>query len=163
MVSEALRIEVEPMLPPRPKILAGCVLLMTAACVCADDAPVPRVGVDDVLYKGIVGKALDVMPIDPQQRVALQRASAVASGTASGRAVSTWVGWSNPFLLVGGLVWGIFAASNIRAEAKAARVEATLAPNPVPVVPPAANVATEAERTAKQPPAAVAVVVEATQ
>jgi hypothetical protein len=46
----------------------------------------------------------------------LQRTNAVASGTLTGRTLSVWAGLTNPLLLVGGLVWGLFAASNIKAN-----------------------------------------------
>ncbi len=47
----------------------------------------------------------------------LQRANAVVSGPLTGRTISAWAGISNPLLVVAGAIWGIFAASNIKAPA----------------------------------------------
>ena len=100
-----------------PALLALC-LLLPAAAGLADDAPVPPV-VTDTLYKGVVGKALDALPMDPEHRAVLQRTNAVVSGTTMGRTLSIWVGLTNPFLMVGGLIWGIFSATNIKAHVAA--------------------------------------------
>ena len=68
----------------------------------------------DTVFKGVVGKALDAVPMDPEERVVLQRTNAVISSTMTGRSLSVWAGLANPILMIGGLVWGVFAASNIR-------------------------------------------------
>lgn len=82
----------------------------------AEDGSWQAGGVTDVIYKGVVGKALDAVPMDPEQRVALQRTNAVVSGTLTGRSVTLWAGLTNPILLIGGLVWGVFAAANIKRD-----------------------------------------------
>jgi len=89
--------------------------MATMSCVRAAEAP-PPVKIDDILYKGVVGKALDVVPMDPEQRAGLQRANAVVSNTIAGRSLSIWAGLTNPVLLIGGMAWGFFAASNIKPE-----------------------------------------------
>jgi hypothetical protein len=100
----------------RAIVLAACLLLATAAR--AEDAPLPP-AVGDVVYKGLVGKALDAVPMDPVERQTLQRTSAIVSGTMTGRTLSAWAGLTNPILLIAGLVWGLFSASNIKvAEAR---------------------------------------------
>jgi hypothetical protein len=71
-------------------------------------------GFDQMLYKGLVGNALDVIPMDPSQRLSLQRTNAIVSNTLSGRSLALLAGLSNPVLLIGGLVWGIWSASNIK-------------------------------------------------
>jgi hypothetical protein len=71
----------------------------------------------DVVYKGLVGKALDAVPMDPDERLVLQRTSAVVSGTLTGRSLAAWAGLSNPLLLIAGLAWGLYSAFNIKAEA----------------------------------------------
>lgn len=101
------------MLINRPVVLAACLLMAIAAR--AEDAPQPLPAVGDVFYKGLVGKALDAVPMDPEERVILQKTSAVVSGTLAGRSISVWVGLSNPILLIAGLAWGLYSASNIKA------------------------------------------------
>ena len=76
---------------------------------------------DQILYKGLVGNALDVIPMDASQRLGLQRTNAVISNTLSGRSLAMLAGISNPVLLIGGLVWGIWSASNIKPEADQAK------------------------------------------
>lgn len=101
------------MLINRSLVLVACLLLAVAAR--AENAPQPPLAVGDLVYKGLVGKALDAVPMDPEERVALQRTSAVASGTLTGRSLAVWAGLTNPILLIAGLAWGLFSASNIKA------------------------------------------------
>lgn len=108
----------------RSIVLAACLLLAVAAR--AEDIPPPLPAVGDVLYKGLVGKALDAVPMDPDERVALQRTSAVASGTLTGRSLSIWAGLTNPFFLIVGLAWGLFSASNINAAEAGMNPDTTL-------------------------------------
>jgi hypothetical protein len=58
--------------------------------------------------------------------VDLQRANAVVSNTISGRSLATLIGLSNPILMIGGLVWGLWSASNI--QPVAVETDATLDP-----------------------------------
>lgn len=102
----------------RAIVLAGCLLIAIAAR--AEDAPPPP-AVGDVVYKGLVGKALDAVPMDPDQRVALQRTTAVVNGTVTGRSLSLWAGLAHPLLTVAGLVWGLVSASNIKAAETAGK------------------------------------------
>ena len=102
----------------RAIVLAVCLLVAVAAR--AEDAPQLPLAMGDMVYKGLVGKALDAVPMDPNERTALQRTSAVVSGTLTGRSLSVWAGLTNPLLLVAGVLWGLFSASNINtAEANA--------------------------------------------
>ena len=94
-------------------VLAVCLLLAIPAR--AQDAPQPPPAVGDIVYKGIVGKALDAMPMDPDERVILQRTNAVVSGTLTGRSLMVWAGLTNPILIVAGLAWGVYSAFNIKA------------------------------------------------
>ena len=89
-----------------------CLLLPVEAV--AEDALRTPLAIPDAIYKGVVGKALDAVPMDPERRVILQRTNTVASSTLTARSLSVWVGFTNPLLLVAGLVWGLFAASNIK-------------------------------------------------
>ena len=52
--------------------------------------------------------------MDPSKRVDLQRANAIISNTASARSLAVLAGLSNPVLLIAGLVWGMWSASNIK-------------------------------------------------
>jgi hypothetical protein len=96
----------------RAIVLAVCLLAMVGAR--AEDASQPLPDVGDLVYKGLVGKALDAVPMDPNERTVLQRTSAVVSGTLTGRSLAVWAGLTNPIFLVAGLVWGLFSASNIK-------------------------------------------------
>jgi len=96
-------------------VLAACLLAATPAL--AQDAPTALPQLGDVMQKGLVGKALDVVPMDPDERVALQRTSAVVSGTLTGRSLAIWAGLAHPVLMAAGLIWGIYSALNIHAAA----------------------------------------------
>lgn len=119
------------MLINRPVVLAACLLLAIAAR--AEDIRQPPPAVGDVLYKGLVGKALDAVPMDPEERVALQRTGAVVSGTLTGRSISVWAGLSHPILLIAGLAWGLFSASNIRAPEAIAKPDTNRVEPPKPI------------------------------
>ncbi len=101
------------MLIARPIFFVVCLLLAIPAW--AQDTPTPPT-VADVLYKGLVGKALDAVPMDSEKRVALQRTNAVVSSTLTGRSLSVWAGLTNPVLLIAGVAWGIFSATNIKTD-----------------------------------------------
>jgi hypothetical protein len=68
---------------------------------------------------------LDTLPMDPARRVDLQRANAVVSNTVSGRSLATLIGMSNPIFIIGGLVWGLWSASNIQPVAVQTKVAVT--------------------------------------
>ena len=108
-------------------VLAACLLLAFTARA-QTVSPIPP-AVADVVYKGIVGKALDAVPMDADKRVVLQRTNAVVSGTLTGRTLTAWAGLTNPVLLMAGVVWGIYSALNIKvptgnAEPNAIRIDA---------------------------------------
>ena len=71
-------------------------------------------GFDQVIYKGVVGNMLEIVPMNASDRVTLQRANAVVSNTLIGRSLAVMAGLSNPLLLLGGIVWGVWSATNIR-------------------------------------------------
>ncbi len=66
------------------------------------------------LYKGVVGNALELLPLEPDVRVDLQRVNAVVSSPLSGRSLALLLGISSPVLIIPGLVWGIWSALNIK-------------------------------------------------
>ena len=67
----------------------------------------------DVLYKGVLGKALDFVPMDPENRLTLQQTSSVISGSLSGRMLAGLFNIGNPIAMIAGLAWGFFSAKNI--------------------------------------------------
>ena len=71
----------------------------------------------DILYKGVIGKALDALPINPGTRTTLQQTNAIVSGSMAGRSLATIIGLASPIFAVAGLIWGIFSAKNIGAAA----------------------------------------------
>lgn len=109
------------MSPPRLTLFPLVLLFSLATSVSAQDDPGSRGGTgafargfDQVVYKGVVGNVLDVVPMDPSDRLSLQRTNAVVSNTLFGRSLAVLAGLSNPVMLLGGFVWGIWAASNIK-------------------------------------------------
>ena len=118
--------------------LSGFILLTPAPAAFAENTPQsraspgspPAADSSQILYKGVVGNLLEAVPMDPAQRVTLQRSSAVISNTLSGRSLSVLAKLANPALLIGGIAWGLWAASNINSPATAvesAPAEATSA------------------------------------
>jgi hypothetical protein len=83
--------------------------------------------IDQVIYKGVVGNILEAMPLDPEQRVHLQRGNAVVNNTFTGRTLALLLGIASPPLMIVGLIWGIWSAANI----KPAQVEPAAAATPV--------------------------------
>jgi hypothetical protein len=112
------------MLPIRLSLFA---LLLALACpASAQEYPGPRAaasifpqGFDQAVYKGVLGNALDAIPMDPSKRLELQRTNAVVGNALLGRSLAVLAGLSNPVLLLGGLAWGMWAASNIKPAAAA--------------------------------------------
>jgi len=108
--------------PPRRLTLFPLLLLFAfAAPASAQDDPRSRSvagvfqqGLDQTVYKGLVGNVLDAVPMHPSDRLDLQRTNAVVSNTLFGRSLAVLAGLSNPVLLLGGFVWGMWAASNIK-------------------------------------------------
>jgi hypothetical protein len=107
---------------PRRSTLSPLLLLFAVATTASaqDDPRSPAApGIfppefEQVVYKGVVGNVLDAIPMDPSQRVDLQRTNAVLSNTLLGRSLALLAGLSNPVLLLGGFVWGMWAAANIK-------------------------------------------------
>jgi len=119
-------------MPTLPLIgYTGFLLVMFTTTVFAEDRlssqaiPTSRSQeFDQILYKGLVGNVLDALPMDPTHRLNLQRTNAVVSNTLSGHSLTMLTKLANPALLIGGIVWGLWAASNIKAPAAAAAVRA---------------------------------------
>ena len=79
-----------------------------------DQPPVPAI--DQMIYKGVVGNILEAMPLDPEQRVNLQRGNAVVNNTFTGRTLAVLLGIASPPLMVVGLIWGIWSAAKIKSN-----------------------------------------------
>src|SRR5258705_9383184 len=90
----------------RTALLTACLAAPFSAR--AQDAPIPLPAIPDAIYKGVVGKALDAVPMDSEQRIALQRANAVVSNTLTGRSLAVWGGVTHPLLFFRGAGWGVF-------------------------------------------------------
>lgn len=149
---------------PRSTFSAALLLLTLAGAAWADEAlntpVVPGASsktFEQVIYKGVIGNVLDTLPMDPMQRVDLQRTNAVVSNTASGRTLSVLMGLSNPILMIGGLVWGMWAASNIHPVAVDTKVAALPVNAGVRVEPEERLVALADSSPAEKAPAAVPV------
>jgi hypothetical protein len=101
-------------LPVAP--LAAQVALYDQIAPVAPEQPAePARGVPDIIYKGIAGKVLDAMPLEPSTRATLQRANAVVSGAATARTIGVLTGLGGPLLTIAGLIWGIFSSRQIEA------------------------------------------------
>jgi len=71
--------------------------------------------IDQMVYKGVVGNILDKVPMDTQERLDLQRANAVVGNALGARSVAILLGiTASPLFLIGGLMWGLIAASKIK-------------------------------------------------
>ncbi len=57
-----------------------------------------------IVYKGVVGKVLDTMPLKPSTRKALQQTNALVSSSVAARALGALTGFSAPMLTVAGLI-----------------------------------------------------------
>lgn len=73
-------------------------------------------GLPDIVYKGVVGKVLDAIPMDPSTRTALQRTNTVVSGALTVRSLGALAGVGGPLVAVAGLLWGIFSSRQINAD-----------------------------------------------
>lgn len=69
--------------------------------------------IDQMIYKGVTGNLLEAVPMEAHERVTLQRANAVISSPITGRSLAVVLGVSGPGFIVGGLIWGLWAAMNI--------------------------------------------------
>jgi hypothetical protein len=93
-----------------------------------DQPPLPAI--DQVIYKGVVGNILEAVPLDPEQRVHLQRGNAVVNNTFTGRTLAVLLGIASPPLMIVGLIWGIWSAANIKTTQGEAATAAASAPQP---------------------------------
>jgi hypothetical protein len=103
-------------MPPIDPVAARQVALYEQNSTSAPEKPAaPARALPDIIYKGIAGKVLDAMPIEPSTRVALQRANTVVSSAFTARSLAALTGFGGPLLTVAGLIWGIFSSRQIDA------------------------------------------------
>jgi hypothetical protein len=101
--------------PPVASLAAQVALYDQIAPVAPEQQVEPTRVVPDIIYKGIAGKVLDAMPLEPSTRTTLQRANAVVSGAATARTIGALTGLGGPLLTIAGLIWGIFSSRQIEA------------------------------------------------
>jgi LysM repeat protein len=87
------------------------------ASIAVEKPDEPARALPDIVYKGVVGKVLDAMPLDPSTRTELQRANTVVGSAFTARSLGVLMGLGGPLLTVAGLIWGIFSARHIDATA----------------------------------------------
>jgi hypothetical protein len=90
----------------------------------------PTNSIDQVIYKGVVGNLLEVMPLDPEQRVQLQRGNAILNNAFAGRSIALLLGVASPPLMIAGLIWGIWSATRIKSAPVTVAPTAVRAPEP---------------------------------
>ena len=125
--------QIAPLPPSDPGAARQLALYAQNAVAAPEKTAEPARALPDIVYKGVAGKVLDALPIEPSTRVALQRANSIVSGAFTARALGALTGFGGPLLTVAGMIWGIFSSRQIEAapatEAKAvpepnARIEA---------------------------------------
>ncbi|MCE9642029.1 MAG: LysM peptidoglycan-binding domain-containing protein [Betaproteobacteria bacterium] len=109
----------------------------------------PASALPDILYKGVVGKVLDALPLEPATRTTLQKANTVVSGTLTVRSLGALAGFGGPLLTVAGLIWGIFSSRQI--DPAAAGVKATGETKTADAPKPAGNAVRVAENKPSEP------------
>ena len=109
------------------RTVIGGLILLHAATASGQQRPpteetsnAPSPPADQVIYKGVVGNLLEALPLDPRDRVQLQRANTVLSSPLSARSVAVALGIASGPLMLVGLIWGLWSAAKIqRADAVA--------------------------------------------
>jgi len=113
------------------RVFVGFLALCHAALVGAQALP-PRVTHDaprdhassanaQALYKGVAGNLLELVPLEESDRLTLQRTSAVIGNPLSARSLAIALGLASGPLMVVRLIWGFWAAENIKPADNTAR------------------------------------------
>lgn len=98
----------------------GLLLLLGTAYASAESphdtssSSQPQTSDSQTIYKGVVGNLLDSVPLTPEDRLQLQRANAVLGSPLTARTVAVALGIASPPLMVVGLIWGLWSASQIK-------------------------------------------------
>ena len=122
--------QIAPLPPIDPGAARQLALYAQNAAAAPEKTAEPARALPDIVYKGVAGKVLDALPIEPSTRVALQRANSIVSGAFTARSLGALTGFGGPLLTVAGLIWGIFSSRQIEA---APATEAKVVPEPDPV------------------------------
>jgi LysM repeat protein len=124
--------ETDTAIEPLPPIAARQVALYEQNAVAGlEKSAEPPRALPDILYKGVAGKVLDALPIEPSTRANLQRANTIVSSAFTARSLGALTGLGGPLLTVAGLLWGVFSSRQIEA---APAGEAKPVPDTNPVV-----------------------------
>lgn len=103
-----------------PAILSAILLLQSAGAGAQTrtepPANEPQAPNAQVLYKGVVGNLLEAMPLEPENRVQLQRLNAVVSNPLSAHSLAVALGIASPPLVLVGLIWGFWSAKQIQTK-----------------------------------------------
>jgi hypothetical protein len=67
-----------------------------------------------VLAKGVIGNLLEVIPLHSDDRAQLQQFNAVVGSPFTARTLAIALGVSNPPLMIVGLIWGLWSATQIK-------------------------------------------------
>jgi len=100
------------------------------AATVPDKPAEPARALPDIVYKGIAGKVLDALPIEPETRANLQRANTIVSSAFTARSLGALTGLGGPLLTVAGVLWGVFSSRQIEA-APAGEAKSPAVSNPV--------------------------------
>jgi hypothetical protein len=84
----------------------------------------------EVLAKGVLGNLLEVIPLESDDRAQLQRFNAVVGSPFTARTLAVALGISNPPLMIVGLIWGLWSATQIKP--RTAPVQEAAAPTYAP-------------------------------
>jgi uncharacterized protein with beta-barrel porin domain len=68
----------------------------------------------EVLAKGVLGNLLEVIPLQADERAQLQRFNAVVGSPFTARTLAIALGVANPPLMIVGLIWGLWSATQIK-------------------------------------------------
>ena len=119
-------------MPPIDPMAARQIAQYTQNAAPAVDKPATATGMlSDIMQKGVTGKVLDALPIEPATRANLQRANTIVSSAFTARSLGALTGLGGPILTVAGLLWGVFSSRQTEAAPTA---EAKAPPDTSPVV-----------------------------
>ncbi len=118
-------------MPAIDQMAARQIALYTQNAAPAAEKPAALTGaLSDIMQKGVAGKVLDALPIEPSTRANLQRANTIVSSAFTARSLGALTGLGGPILTVAGLLWGVFSS---RQSEAASTTEAKPATNTTPV------------------------------
>jgi len=90
----------------------------------------PPGGLEQVIHKGVIGNVLEVVPLEAEDRVQLQRSGAIVNNTLLGHSVAVLLGVATAPLTAVGLILGLWSASKINGVPTAGAPVTSLTPEP---------------------------------